>query len=75
VHWSGTGISLKAGISMPEQIRDAVRKILQDPSYSERAKTLGVEIAKTDAFETIARIVNVTIANATDMRQKTIKES
>jgi MGT family glycosyltransferase len=64
VHWSGAGISLKAGISMPEQIRDAVSKILHDPSYTERARTLSAEIAKSDALLTITRTVNTTIAKA-----------
>jgi MGT family glycosyltransferase len=62
VHWSGAGISLKAGTSMPEQIRDAVRKILSDTSYTERARTLGAQIAKDDAMQTISQTVNATIA-------------
>jgi UDP:flavonoid glycosyltransferase YjiC (YdhE family) len=62
VHWSGAGISPKAGTSMPEQIRDAVRNILHDPSYTERARTLGAEIAKSDALQTISQTVNAIIA-------------
>jgi UDP:flavonoid glycosyltransferase YjiC (YdhE family) len=62
VGWSGAGIPLKAGVSMPEQIRDAVCTILHNPSYTERARTLGAEIAKSDALQTIARTVNATIA-------------
>ena len=68
VHWSGAGISLKAGASMPEQIRDAVRKILHDPTYTERARTLGAEIAKSDALQTISRTVDATIARLGQMR-------
>jgi MGT family glycosyltransferase len=63
VAWSGAGIPLKkAGMAMPEQIRDAVRTVLHTPSYTERARTLGAEIAKTDALQTIARTVNAIIA-------------
>jgi UDP:flavonoid glycosyltransferase YjiC (YdhE family) len=69
VHWSGAGISLKAGVPMPEQIRNAVRKILHDPRYAERARTLGVEIAKNDALQTISRTVNATLANTGDTQE------
>lgn len=61
VRWSGVGIALQGGASMPEQIRDAVRKILHDPSYTERARIFGAEIAKSDSLQTIGRIVNATI--------------
>lgn len=47
---------------MPERIRDAVRNILRDPSYTERARTLGAGIAKSNALQTISRTVNATIA-------------
>jgi UDP:flavonoid glycosyltransferase YjiC (YdhE family) len=62
VRWSGAGISLKSGSSMPEQIREAVREILHDRTYTERARTLGAQIARSDAFQTISRTVNATIA-------------
>jgi UDP:flavonoid glycosyltransferase YjiC (YdhE family) len=61
VRWSGAGISLQAGTSMSDQIRDAVRKILHDPGYTQRARTLGVEIAKGDALQTISQVVNATL--------------
>jgi MGT family glycosyltransferase len=75
VHWSGAGISLKAGASMSEQIRDAVRKILHDPSYTERARTLGAQIAKSDALQTISRTVNTTIAKFGYTREQATKEN
>ena len=75
VRWSGVGIALQAGISMPEQIRVAVRKILHDPSYSERARTLGAEIAKSDALQTISRTVDATIANLGYRREGATKDN
>jgi len=69
VRWSGAGISLNAGSSISEQIRDAVRKILHDPSYAERARTLGAEIAKSDALRTVSQIVNAAIATSGFTRQ------
>jgi len=61
--WSGAGIGLKTGTPTAEQIRDAVHQILHDPSYRERAKTLGASIAKTNALATIAEIVDTVTAN------------
>jgi MGT family glycosyltransferase len=62
VAWSGAGISIKGGTATPEQIRNAVREILHNASYAERARALGAEIAKSEALQTIARTVNVTLA-------------
>jgi hypothetical protein len=59
VSWSGAGIGLKTGTPTADQIRNAVRQIFHDPSYRERAETLGARIAKTDALKTIAEIVEV----------------
>jgi MGT family glycosyltransferase len=75
VDWSGAGISLKAGASMSEQIRDAVRKILHHPSYTERARILGAQIAKSDALQTISRTVNATIAKFGHTREGVTKEN
>jgi UDP:flavonoid glycosyltransferase YjiC (YdhE family) len=57
VAWSGSGIDLKTGSPSPEQIRNAVREILANPVYSERARSLGADIAKTDALKSIAEFV------------------
>src|SRR5258708_1927915 len=68
VAWSGTGINLNTGSPTPKQIRKAVHDILRDPLYSERARILGAEIAKTDALRTIAEIVEATISTIAPMR-------
>jgi UDP:flavonoid glycosyltransferase YjiC (YdhE family) len=68
VAWSGTGINLHTGSPTPEQICDAVCDILRDPRYSERARILGAEIAKTDALRTIAEIVEATLSTIAPMR-------
>ena len=62
VAWTGTGIDLKTGSPSPEQIRSAVREILSKPTYSERARSLGAEIAKTDALKSITKIVRTVLA-------------
>jgi MGT family glycosyltransferase len=61
VNWSGTGIGLATGSPTGKQMRDAVREVLRDPIYRERAQVLGAEIAKTDGLTTIAGIVEATI--------------
>jgi hypothetical protein len=37
----------------PEQIREPVREELRNPSYRERAKTLGTSIRKTNALKKV----------------------
>jgi len=64
VAWSGAGVSLKGGEGLPAQIRDAVREILRNPSYAERAQTIAVEIRKHDARQTLLHHVNATLAKA-----------
>lgn len=62
VSWSGVGIGIKDGVATPQKIRGAVREILDHPRYAERAGSIGAEIAKVDALQTISRIVNETLA-------------
>jgi MGT family glycosyltransferase len=49
VLWSGTGINLKTNTPTVEQIREAVRKILAEPSYREKAKAMQAEMQRSDA--------------------------
>ncbi len=46
VHWSGTGINLRAGRPKAADIRSAVRSVLQGSSYRQRAAELGAEMAR-----------------------------
>lgn len=49
VAWSGAGIRLKGKAPRPRQIRRAVRKVLEDPSYREAAAAIRDEFARYDA--------------------------
>jgi len=49
VAWSGAGINLRTGTPKPEQVRAAVRALLDDASYRERARRLRAEIVTYDA--------------------------
>ena len=46
VHWSGTGINLRTGRPTQPAIRAAVRSVLQDPSYRQRAAELSADMAQ-----------------------------
>lgn len=46
--WSGTGISLPRRLVTPRGVRLAVRKLLADPTYAERARALAAWSARHD---------------------------
>jgi UDP:flavonoid glycosyltransferase YjiC (YdhE family) len=49
VAWSGAGIDLGTGSPRPNQVRDAVRAVLDKQLYSGRARELQAEFAQYDA--------------------------
>lgn len=49
VAWSGVGINLKTDAPTPVQVRDAVRVLIHDRRYRERAAALQAEYARYDA--------------------------
>lgn len=59
---SGAGINLGKQQPTPEEIKKAVRKILSDPSYQQKAKELQADYAKYDApalaVELIEELIN-----------------
>lgn len=57
VAWSGAGVNLRTGSPTPEQIRAAVRKTLDTPSYREHARRIQTEFAHHDAGATAATLL------------------
>ncbi|SNT54972.1 glycosyltransferase, MGT family [Asanoa hainanensis] len=57
VAWSGTGVDLRTGRPQPADLRVAVRTVLDDPGYYDRARIMAKEISRYDPFEAIAEIV------------------
>jgi UDP:flavonoid glycosyltransferase YjiC (YdhE family) len=53
VRWSGAGVDLRTGRPTPVQLATAVRRVLEQPSFRQRATALQIEIAQTDAGQTI----------------------
>jgi MGT family glycosyltransferase len=54
VRWSGAGIDLRTGKPTPAAIAAAVRRILADPSFRTRARSLQADIATSTPLDTIA---------------------
>lgn len=49
VEWSGVGVGLKVRIPTEKQIRDAVQRVLNTPTYAARAEAFHYEMAGLDA--------------------------
>ncbi len=49
ITYSGCGIDLKTATPSPEQVGDAVRKVLADPTYRERARRIQAELSAKNA--------------------------
>lgn len=64
VAWSGAGINLKTETPTPEQIRGAVRTLLDDPSYRTRAGELQARYAEHDAGAAAAALVETLLPTA-----------
>lgn len=60
--WSGTGVSLPRRFVTPRGVRAAVRRLLADPGYAERARELGAWAARHDgaavAADAVEELVN-----------------
>lgn len=57
VHWSGVGIGMKVRTPKESQIRDAVRRVLSESSFSARAEALRYQLAKLDPGATGADLL------------------
>lgn len=49
IAWSGVGIRIRAQSPKPQRILEAVRAVLEQPAYRERAGAIGAEMARYDA--------------------------
>jgi MGT family glycosyltransferase len=56
VAWSGAGLNLKTARPKPEDVRTAVRSVLDDARYSARARALANEYG---SYDPIARVVQI----------------
>jgi len=57
VAWSGVGIDLHTDRPTPEQVRDAVRRVLAEPSFRERSAVIGRDIAASPGVAGLERVL------------------
>jgi MGT family glycosyltransferase len=65
VAWTGAGIDLGTNQPTPQALRQAVRTVLDQPSYRSRAKALADEFAKHDTRSEVLRIINSLVRGTT----------
>ena len=58
VEWAGVGVNLRTGTPSADQVRDAVRSVLEDESYRARAHSIGEDVRRSDALGAIAAEVD-----------------
>ena len=62
VAWSGVGINLRTGSPSPTAVRDAVTRVLADPSYSAQARALAATAPADQAAARAAALFAVLAA-------------
>jgi UDP:flavonoid glycosyltransferase YjiC (YdhE family) len=63
VAWAGAGMDLRTGRPRARAVGAAVREVLADPSYAERARSLAVEFANLGGTARAAELVERLIAS------------
>lgn len=61
VGWSGAGVNLRASTVTPDQVGDAVGKVLNDPAYRENAERIGAAMRDTDALSTLGDVLDASV--------------
>jgi UDP:flavonoid glycosyltransferase YjiC (YdhE family) len=57
IRWAGAGVSLPGRFNTPHGVRLALRRLLNDPSNTERARELGEWAKRNDGAQAAARIL------------------
>lgn len=70
VAWSGVGLHLRTRAPSPEQLRQAVRSVLTDPSYRRRAEAIREEIDTTSPPATAADLLEELATTAAPVHQR-----
>lgn len=65
IGWSGVGIDLRSGRPSERRIRDAVRRVLREPSFRQRAQAMQREIAGYAGARRAADVVEQVAGSAT----------
>jgi UDP:flavonoid glycosyltransferase YjiC (YdhE family) len=77
VAWSGVGIDLATNEPTPQALREAIRTVLDKPSYRSRASLMADEFAGIDTRSAILRIVSqvLQISNEDGLRRSAVPEN
>jgi MGT family glycosyltransferase len=62
VGWSGAGINLRTGAPTPRALQNAIRAVLHDPHYRNRARDLQTAFAQRDGVAEIALLLDEVVA-------------
>jgi UDP:flavonoid glycosyltransferase YjiC (YdhE family) len=68
VAWSGVGIDLHTDRPTPEQVRDAVRRVLAEPSFRERSAAIGRDIVASPGVAGLERVLTELVASRSGTR-------
>lgn len=63
IAWAGVGINLKTKSPKPTQVKQAVRRILTDPSFKKRAQAIQSDYAQHDAPQRAAELLEELLAS------------
>jgi MGT family glycosyltransferase len=64
IEWSGAGRSIPVGRLTIDRLRDAVRLVLRDPAYHERASRLQSSIGRADGLNRAAELIEQAFASS-----------
>jgi UDP:flavonoid glycosyltransferase YjiC (YdhE family) len=58
VAWSGTGVNLRTARPSPQAVREAVRTVLDDPSFRRNAQRVANDIAEAGGMDLLLEVVD-----------------
>lgn len=68
IDWSGVGIDLRSNRPTPAQVRDAVRRVLAEPSFRQRSATIGQDILASPGLDGLELVLAQVIARGAKVR-------
>jgi len=67
---AGAGVNLRTSAPTPQQVRDAVRAVLRDSRYRQRAQALAEEYARYDAIALAVEVIERTAGDGVSSRPR-----
>jgi UDP:flavonoid glycosyltransferase YjiC (YdhE family) len=68
VDWSGVGIDLRSNRPTAVQVRDAVRRVLSEPSFRQRSAAIGHDIVASPGLDGLETVLAQVIARGAKTR-------